>query len=139
MEKTGGSGVATANLFLAVQNSSIGDLVPWLVRWLGTTNNQRVHNSTEWPQRLVIFETFMTIFDHIFWWQFLMTILDDNFWWQFFYENFDDNFLWQFLMTILDDNFWWHFLMSIFDDHFWWQFLMTIFYAIFDAIIHENF
>ena len=35
--------------FLAVQNSSIGDLVPWLVGWSGTTNNQRVQNTTEWP------------------------------------------------------------------------------------------
>ena len=34
-------------VFLAVQNSSIGDLVPWLVGWSGTTNNQRVHNTTE--------------------------------------------------------------------------------------------
>ena len=25
---------------------------------LGTTNNQRVHNTTEWPKRLVTFETF---------------------------------------------------------------------------------
>ena len=27
-------------IFFAVQNSSIGDLVPWSVPWLGTTNNQ---------------------------------------------------------------------------------------------------
>ena len=37
--------------FLAVQNSSIGDLVPWLVGWLVgwsvTTNNQSLHNTTE--------------------------------------------------------------------------------------------
>ena len=34
--------------FLAVHNSSIGDLVPWLVCWSGTTNNQSLHNTTEW-------------------------------------------------------------------------------------------
>ena len=62
------------SFFLAVQNSSIGDLVPCLVPWSGTTNNQRVHNSPEWPKRLVIFETFMTIFDDNFWWHFLMSI-----------------------------------------------------------------
>jgi len=44
--------------FLAVQNSSIGDLVPCLVGWSVTTNNQSLHNITEWPQRLVTFETF---------------------------------------------------------------------------------
>ena len=44
--------------FLAVQNSSIGDLVCPLVRPLGTTNNQSLQNSTEWPERLVTFETF---------------------------------------------------------------------------------
>ena len=44
-------------MFLALQlNSSIGDLVSWL----GTTNinNQSLHNTAEWPQRLVTFETF---------------------------------------------------------------------------------
>ena len=35
--------------FLVVQNSSIGDLVPCLLGWSSTTNNQRVHNTTEWP------------------------------------------------------------------------------------------
>ena len=40
--------------FLAVQNSSIGDLVPCS----GTTNNQSLHNTKEWPKRLVTFETF---------------------------------------------------------------------------------
>ena len=49
-------------MFLAVQNSSWGDLVrlsvPWLVGWSGTTNNQSLHNTTEGPQRLVTFETF---------------------------------------------------------------------------------
>ena len=44
--------------FLAVHNSSIGDLVCPLVGWLGTTNNQSLHNTTEWPKRLVTFETF---------------------------------------------------------------------------------
>ena len=34
---------------LAVQNSSIGDLVPWSDRWSGTTNHQSLHNTTEWP------------------------------------------------------------------------------------------
>ena len=44
----------TCILFLAVQNSSIGHLVcP-----SGTTNNKSLHNTTEWPQRLVTFETF---------------------------------------------------------------------------------
>ena len=36
-------------LFLAVQNSSIGDLVPCLLAWSGTTNNQSFHNKTELP------------------------------------------------------------------------------------------
>ena len=45
-------------MFLAVQNSSIGDLVRPLVGPLGTTNNQSLHNATEWPQRLVTFFTF---------------------------------------------------------------------------------
>ena len=40
--------------FLAVHNSSKGDLVPLS----GTTNNQSLHNTTEWPLRLVTFETF---------------------------------------------------------------------------------
>ena len=44
--------------FLAVQNTSIGDLVPWSLGWSVTTNNQSLHNTTEWPQRLVTFETF---------------------------------------------------------------------------------
>ena len=39
------------NMKLAVQNSSIGDLVPWLVGWSVcssvTTNNQSLHNTTE--------------------------------------------------------------------------------------------
>ena len=35
-------------LFLAVQNSSIGLIVPWLVGLSGTTNNQSLHNTTEW-------------------------------------------------------------------------------------------
>ena len=35
-------------IFLAVQNSSIGDLVPWSVCLSGTTNNQSLHNTTEW-------------------------------------------------------------------------------------------
>ena len=34
--------------FLAVQNSSKGDLVPWLVAPSGTTGNQSLHNTTEW-------------------------------------------------------------------------------------------
>ena len=33
---------------LGVQNSSIGDIVPLLVRPSGTTNNQSLHNTTEW-------------------------------------------------------------------------------------------
>ena len=33
--------------FLAVHNSSIGDLVPCLVGPLGTTNNQSLQNTTE--------------------------------------------------------------------------------------------
>ena len=33
--------------FLAVQNSSIGDLVPCLLAWSDTTNNQSLHNTTE--------------------------------------------------------------------------------------------
>ena len=33
--------------FLAVQNSSIGDLVPWLLALSDTTNNQSLHNTTE--------------------------------------------------------------------------------------------
>ena len=36
-------------IFLAVHNSSIGLIVTCLVGWLGTTNNQRVHNTIEWP------------------------------------------------------------------------------------------
>ena len=35
--------------FLAVQNSSIGYLVCPSVPWSGTTNNQSLHNTTEWP------------------------------------------------------------------------------------------
>ena len=35
-------------LFLAVHTSSIGDLVPWLVRPSDPTNNQSLHNTTEW-------------------------------------------------------------------------------------------
>ena len=50
--------VSSKNFFLAVQNSSIGDLVPCSLGPLGTTNNQSLHNTTEWPQRLVTFETF---------------------------------------------------------------------------------
>ena len=57
----------------------------------------------EQSYRLVTFETFMTIFDDNFWWQFIMTIFDDNFWWQLLMK----------ILTILDkfDNFWhfWHF------------------------------
>ena len=34
-------------VFLMVQNSSIGDLVPWSVRQSGTSNNQSLHNITE--------------------------------------------------------------------------------------------
>ena len=30
-----------------------------LVGWSGTTNNQSLHNTTEWPQTLVTFETFV--------------------------------------------------------------------------------
>ena len=72
--------------FLAVHNSSIGDLV---THWL-------THSLTVlffWRYR-VIPETcdLWDIFDN-FWWQFLITIFDDNFWWQF-------------LMTIFDDNVW---------------------------------
>ena len=74
--------------FLAVHNSSIGLIVPCLVGPSVTTNNQSLHNTTEWPLRLVTFETF----DQTCWWQFLMT----------------------FLMTIFDDIFWWQFLMSNF-------------------------
>ena len=33
--------------FLALQNSSIGDLVPCLVPWSDPTNNQSLHNTTE--------------------------------------------------------------------------------------------
>ena len=44
-------GLQYTGWFLAVQNSSIGDLVPWLVGWLVgwsvTTNNQSLHNTTE--------------------------------------------------------------------------------------------
>ena len=36
-------------LFLAVHNSSIGDLVPCSVCLSVTTNNQSLHNTTEWP------------------------------------------------------------------------------------------
>ena len=35
-------------IFLAVQNSSISDLVPCLVGLSGTTNKQSLHNITEW-------------------------------------------------------------------------------------------
>ena len=41
------SNVYFSNMFLAVQNSSIGDLVPWSVCWSGTTNNQGLQNITE--------------------------------------------------------------------------------------------
>ena len=45
--------------YLAVQNSSIGDLVCLSLAWsVGQTNNQSLHNTIEWPQRLVTFETF---------------------------------------------------------------------------------
>ena len=44
--------------FLAVQNSSIGLIVCPLFAWSDQTNNQSLHNTTEWPQRLVTFETF---------------------------------------------------------------------------------
>ena len=39
---------------LAVHYSSIGDLVPWSVGRMGTTNNQSLHNT----DRLVTYETF---------------------------------------------------------------------------------
>ena len=47
-----------SKLFLAVQNSPIGDLVPWSIVLSDSTNNQSLHNTTEWPQRLVTFELF---------------------------------------------------------------------------------
>ena len=34
-------------VYLAVQNSSIGDLVPWSVALSDTTNNQSLQNTTE--------------------------------------------------------------------------------------------
>ena len=48
----------TLRLYLAVHNSSIGHLVPCLVGPSDQTNNQSLHNTTEWPQQLVTFETF---------------------------------------------------------------------------------
>ena len=45
-------------IILAIQNSSIGDLVPCLLGRLGTTNNHSLLNNTEWPQRLATFESF---------------------------------------------------------------------------------
>ena len=33
--------------FLAVQNSSIGDLVPWLLALSGATNNQSLRSTTD--------------------------------------------------------------------------------------------
>ena len=47
------------NFFWLFHDSSIGDLVrSTSPGWLGTTNIQSLHNATEWPQRLVTFETF---------------------------------------------------------------------------------
>ena len=43
--------------FLAVQNCLIEAPLP-LVGPSSNTNNQSLHNTTEWPQRLVTFETF---------------------------------------------------------------------------------
>ena len=45
-------------IFLAVQNSSIGDLVCPLLGPSDTTNNQSLHNTTERSLRLVTFKTF---------------------------------------------------------------------------------
>ena len=39
--------VVQVGSFLAVQNSSIGDLVPWSVPCSDSTNNQTFHNTTE--------------------------------------------------------------------------------------------
>ena len=47
-----------STLFLAVQNSSIGDLGRPLASWSGTTNNQSLHSTTDprdlWPFRHLI-------------------------------------------------------------------------------------
>ena len=99
---------------LAVQNSSIGDLVThWMTHWPTFVFLTLKSDPKDlWPLR--------------HWWQFLMTI-------------FDDNFRWQFLMTIFDDIFWWQLLMTIFDDNFLWQFFMTTFYGNFYDNFYENF
>ena len=52
-------------IFLAVQNSSIGDHVPCLVCMSAPTNNQTLHNTTEWSWRLVTFETMIKIFIYL--------------------------------------------------------------------------
>ena len=44
--------------FLAVQNSSIGDLVPWSVCLSDRTNNQSLHKPKESSHTLVTFGTF---------------------------------------------------------------------------------
>ena len=53
------SAVSSSNhVFLAVQNSSISDLVPCLVCLSDRTNNQSLHKPTEWSHTLVTFRTF---------------------------------------------------------------------------------
>ena len=51
---------ATDTQFLAVQNSSIGDLVPWLVGWtqLTLSHGLLLFDIKERPERLVTFQTF---------------------------------------------------------------------------------
>ena len=69
---------------LAVQNSSIGDLVRPLLGWAPLTIREfttlQSYPRDLWPLRHLM----KTIFDDKFWWQFLMTIFDYNFWWNFY-------------------------------------------------------
>ena len=47
-------------MFLAVQNSSIGDLVPWLVGWSGITNNQTLQSDPRDSRISLVFDQFET-------------------------------------------------------------------------------
>ena len=60
-------------LFLALQNSSIGDLVPCLL-WHHWQSESSQHYRLQSDPR------YLWPLSHL--WQFLMTIFDNNFWWQ---------------------------------------------------------
>ena len=98
-------GVKKAHMFLAVQNSSIGDLVT------DSLTHSLTHSVTDFyfchttsiPWDLLPLRHLIRVMRR----SDLTKILDDNLWWQFLMTIFDDNFRWQFLMTIFDDNLWW--------------------------------